>query len=256
MFKGIFLILLFAHIAGDFYFQNGKLAEQKSSSISSVIRHCLIYALACVLITIPIFSATTIILGLLLAMAHAIIDFTKFALVSRIIKRKKYSEDSERKIYIIDQLAHIISFAVIAYVFVANNNVIVVQPWINSIFDVVGISGSQIFLWVLVILMIWKPANVTIKKLLYLHRPSEKNNDDEEASEDRIRTGGFIGFLERLIILILLSLSQYSAIGLVLTAKSIARYDKISKEKEFAEYYLLGTLLSTIAVIIISIILI
>lgn len=32
-----------------------------------------------------------------------------------------------------------------------------------------------------------------------------------------------------------------SAIGLVLTAKSIARYGRISKEKNFAEYYLLGT---------------
>ena len=39
---------------------------------------------------------------------------------------------------------------------------------------------------------------------------------------------------------------QYSAVGLVLTAKSIARYDRISKDQSFAEYYLLGTLLSTI----------
>ena len=47
-------------------------------------------------------------------------------------------------------------------------------------------------------------------------------------------------------------MNQYSAIGLVLTAKSIARYDKIAKEPDFAEYYLLGTLLSTVAVILIS----
>lgn len=34
-----------------------------------------------------------------------------------------------------------------------------------------------------------------------------------------------------------------------MTAKSIARYDRISKDQEFAEYYLLGTLLSTICAI-------
>lgn len=49
--------------------------------------------------------------------------------------------------------------------------------------------------------------------------------------------------------LILLSIGQYSAIGLVLTAKSIARYNKITENQEFAEYYLLGTLLSTVIVI-------
>ena len=46
--------------------------------------------------------------------------------------------------------------------------------------------------------------------------------------------------------LIFLSLGQYSALGLVLTAKSIARYDKITKDPDFAEYYLLGTLMSVI----------
>lgn len=52
--------------------------------------------------------------------------------------------------------------------------------------------------------------------------------------------------------LILLAVRQYSAAGLVLTAKSIARYDKISKESDFAEYYLIGTLLSLLSVITVS----
>ena len=54
--------------------------------------------------------------------------------------------------------------------------------------------------------------------------------------------------------LFFLLIKQYSSVGLVLTAKSIARYNKISEDKEFAEYYLLGTLLSTICVLMISII--
>ena len=57
---------------------------------------------------------------------------------------------------------------------------------------------------------------------------------------------GHIGTIERLIMLVLLSVNQYSAMGFVLTAKSIARYDKITKDEKFAEYYLLGTLVSTL----------
>ena len=83
-------------------------------------------------------------------------------------------------------------------------------------------------------------------QLLHIIRPNSvavsKNNN----------AGRFIGTLERIIILIFLSIGQYSAIGLVLTAKSIARYERISKEKKFAEYYLLGTLLSTVYAIIVS----
>jgi len=73
--------------------------------------------------------------------------------------------------------------------------------------------------------------------------------------EELNNAGRFIGTIERIIMLIFLSIEQYSAIGLVLTAKPIARYDKISKEKDFAEYYLLGTLLSTLVVIVVSFVL-
>ena len=52
--------------------------------------------------------------------------------------------------------------------------------------------------------------------------------------------------------LIFIYINQYSAIGLVLTAKSIARYERITKEEHFAEYYLLGTLISTLIAIIVS----
>ena len=80
---------------------------------------------------------------------------------------------------------------------------------------------------------------------------------DSEREPDRGRTiqkdknaGRMIGTLERIIMVIFISIGQYSAVGLVLTAKSIARYDRISKDQEFAEYYLLGTLLSTICAVI------
>ena len=56
--------------------------------------------------------------------------------------------------------------------------------------------------------------------------------------------------LERIFILLMLTINEYSSIGLVITAKSVVRYKKISEDPIFSEYYLLGTLLSTIIVII------
>ena len=44
---------------------------------------------------------------------------------------------------------------------------------------------------------------------------------------------------------------QFTAIGLVFTAKSIARYNKISESQSFAEYYLIGSLFSMIAVLLV-----
>ncbi|MPN60962.1 hypothetical protein SDC9_208695 [bioreactor metagenome] len=80
--------------------------------------------------------------------------------------------------------------------------------------------------------------------MLLNYKPDLTNDDTSN------NAGAFIGSLERLIIVLLLSVNQYSAIGLVLTAKSVARYDKISKDQIFSEYYLLGTLLSTLYVIV------
>lgn len=64
------------------------------------------------------------------------------------------------------------------------------------------------------------------------------------------RAGRRIGTVERLVMLFLLSKDQFAALGFVLTAKSIARYDKITKDEKFAEYYLMGTLMSALCVIV------
>ncbi|MDI6641021.1 MAG: hypothetical protein QME68_01750 [Elusimicrobiota bacterium] len=49
--------------------------------------------------------------------------------------------------------------------------------------------------------------------------------------------------LERFIILTFVLFNQYSAIAFIFTAKSIARFEEL-KNRDFAEYYLVGTLSS------------
>ncbi len=119
---------------------------------------------------------------------------------------------------------------------------------INEIFLICGLSKLKSVSWMTALLLIHKPVNIAIQKMLTVYRPQKKT--DTIASD--YNAGRFIGTVERCVMLILMAIRQYSASGLVLTAKSIARYDKISKESDFAEYYLLGTLLSLLSVIMVS----
>ena len=54
------------------------------------------------------------------------------------------------------------------------------------------------------------------------------------------RAGATIGILERIFVLTLVLMGQYTSIALVLTAKSITRFEEL-KQRKFAEYYLIGT---------------
>lgn len=92
--------------------------------------------------------------------------------------------------------------------------------------------------------IITKPINIIFK--LYFERYRVELEDTSSISG----AGAMVGNLERLIIGIFLILGQYAAIALVFTAKSIARYDMISKNQGFAEYYLIGSLFSMISVLV------
>lgn len=78
-------------------------------------------------------------------------------------------------------------------------------------------------------------------------RPDESH----AVRDDELRVGRFIGILERLLIAGLAVGGQFGAIGFVLAAKSIARFKEMDK-RAFAEYYLIGTLLSVLIALIVG----
>ena len=106
---------------------------------------------------------------------------------------------------------------------------------------------TYILKWLLLALIITKPANVTFKILFgqYQNYSEEKGNDPTVPG-----AGAMIGNLERILSAIFLSLNALSSIGLIYTAKSIARFKRIEENQGFAEYYLIGTLFSILFVVI------
>lgn len=248
MFKEFFIIFLLGHILGDFYVQTNKMAEKKEKSVTWVLIHCLYYWATMFFICMPIMSGKMALAATLAAIFHLIIDLAKFKYLLLITKGGKRTQTMERNVFIIDQILHFVCIVGVSYWLVTDN--VTVNEWmvIRNFFSTVGVSQTVVLTWILALLMIHKPANIVIRKLLAVYKPEGKEGENKS----NYNAGRFIGTIERIIMLIFLSIGQYSAIGLVLTAKSIARYDKIAHEPEFAEYYLLGTLLSTVIVVGIS----
>ena len=156
----------------------------------------------------------------------------------------EFVEKNESKIYIADQLFHIASIITICGLLAEQNQILVVN-WIQELFKNIGINEMKFFNWVCILLLVAHPANITFKKIFSKFKPTEKTTEEKQ-----INSGAMIGTMERIISVFLISFNQYAAIGLILTAKSIARYNKIAENKEFAEYYLLGTIFSILYSII------
>ena len=71
---------------------------------------------------------------------------------------------------------------------------------------------------------------------------------DLVSGEGEAGRGETIGYLERMLVMISVLAGQWGLVGLVMAAKSIARFKELD-DKKFAEYYLLGTLMSILVAV-------
>lgn len=138
------------------------------------------------------------------------------------------------RVYLLYQVLHIMLIYLIGKVLIEKD------------FNYLQFVSDKLLRWILFIVIILKPANIGFKILFQEYAP--KKSDESKTTVEG--AGAMIGNLERLLIAILMYYNQFGAIGLVFTAKSVARFDKISKDPEFAEYYLIGSLYSIISVLV------
>jgi hypothetical protein len=232
---------LAAHLLGDFYFQSNNMSEKKNKYFSHLLIHSLIYTAVVFAVTLPFWRSPFIILNLIFSFTHFFIDLLKFILYKIYKNKSQFTDKYTGHVYIADQALHILSILIISTLFPINENIAAFYslPFVH----ITGFYNLVLFRWVCLLLLIGKPVNVTFAKLFSSFKPVRaeiKNNK---------KTGAAIGVLERIIMVVFMGIQQYSAIGLVLTAKSIARYKMISEDKEFGEYYLLGTFVSLLSAV-------
>lgn len=74
--------------------------------------------------------------------------------------------------------------------------------------------------------------------------PHERGAAPRPAVDEPAR-GRVIGYLERTIVFLLVLAGELAAVGFVIVAKGIARFQQLD-DRDFAEYFLIGTLLSIV----------
>jgi len=232
MFKLLFTIFLIMHVLGDFYSQSDDLSKKKKEEYKYVVKHSFIYLLVSCGCAILFWSVPLLVSSAFLAVLHFAVYSVKFIYTK--------GKEANSMVFAVDQLTHICFITVAAAILSFTNYEIKLMPAISGLVSEATNEPNTVLAWTGLLLLSAKPANILIKHMVIKYKPAILDSNNSNGA------GAFIGTLERIIILLLISVNQYSAIGLVLTAKSVARYNKISEDKEFAEYYLLGTLLSAL----------
>jgi hypothetical protein len=123
-------------------------------------------------------------------------------------------------------------------------------------------------------LLVMNEANLLIRVVLQRIRvvPHPRSGDNERAGRGEMElilpargrdlpsqridlreynAGRYIGVVERLLVYVFVLQGQYAAIGLVLAAKGFARFREMD-QREFAEYVLIGTLLSMACAVLVA----
>jgi hypothetical protein len=204
--------LVLAHFISDFWWQPSKWVKDKAQNkINSgyLYLHVLVTGFTAILLVGPSYWKVV----LAITIIHGIIDLLK-----------SYAKP-DFKNFAIDQILHLI---------------VIIASWVVTFNYQPNIKMIQAFyenskFWVLAagVFFLTFPASVIIAYVTKQWAvPAGLKN-----------AGKYIGIMERTLICLLVYQGQYEAIGLLITAKSILRYNSNNEEVK-TEYLLVGTLLS------------
>ena len=238
-----YTLMLLSHTLGDYYFQPQAMAKLKSRSTWYVLIHAGVYA-AVMFLSVLLYPCRAYFKAVIIAAAtHAMIDVIKQLILNHYAKLSILTVRQDRLAYLIDQVLHMTIILACAFLTKAweGGNSAALTALSEELPVVIGIDGYELLSIVCALLAVMKPANVFIQKVLV----TEKPNDE---TRTRLRYGGRIGSLERIVSVVMMYLGQYAAIALVFTAKSVVRF-KDFENRDFAEYYLYGTLMSVVTAV-------
>lgn len=218
--------LLAAHFLADFILQTDADVKRKHS-IFVFGKHIMFVT---VLSYLLLGSWSDFIVPMAILISHTLIDLLK-----------RMSKKDSISIFLIDQTAHylvIIGLSVIIQneLNLEMSNLFWYSRW--------GNLYTKTLVIVISVILITKFASIIISHLIKPFQVKIFNAEDN--NKDEIKTGRVIGYLERIIILVLFLADLPSVVGFLITAKSILRYAEIKNEKDkvMVEYVLIGTLLS------------
>jgi len=158
-------------------------------------------------------------------------------------------------LFVLDQLAHL-GVLVVAWALLLSAAV-PLTIWTDTVNGLLGTTDRSAFhTAVLGLVVISDLAIVNVRAgalfvATLVRAPQSKGAQGAAGVASPARIGATIGVLERLIVSALVLANASTAIGFVIAAKTLARFKQLD-DREFAEYYLLGTLASTAVAILTS----
>ena len=214
-------------------------------TINGNIIHSIFHLLGMLIIIIFIkvsmsFKLIIFIKAILITVGHFFTDEIKSLII---LYKSKYRNNIW--LFITDQISH---FLIIALAILGLNNLIKVYQYNLD-------NTNKLLIALIVFLVVTIVTGIFIKIFINDLMPEKSTSDAINAISDSTasngaKNGGFIiGILERILIFISMLIDYYSIIGFILTAKSIARFNKLSDQR-FAEYFIIGNLISFTSAII------
>jgi len=234
----LFLALYLAHLLADFVFQTGSVVAGKMEGRwRSYLVHGVTYGATTLAIVatmdprlVIMWTFERVMLGLFLV--HLLLDWLKLALSDTgWIRDDVWS-------FAGDQAAHLAT--------IAGATLLITRPgWQSVSIYLANIEAGQdkILLVAVIYVAVVFAGGYFIR---FLIRPLWKEGPGESKREHDavVNAGLYIGWLERFLALTAVFLQSPGTVGLIFAAKSIARYPELKSPGRFAEYFLIGTLLS------------
>ena len=249
MINNLFFNLIVAHVLGDFYLQWVSFCKNKvlySVKGRNLWIHSLVIG---ILSWIVIWDLRGWWLAACIMVLHFLIDWSKSYIQ---IKWNVFKiENSERVklvdginkrhdlwVFLIDQILHISFIVIFANIWLIAYNDWQQFGWLQEF----AISHPLRTNTIVAMMLALKPANILILLILGACKVSITPSKDDDHCN--FHSGELIGWLERGLMLLFVIMSQYEAIGFLIAAKSILRFNEASSGSEKSEYVLTGTLLS------------
>lgn len=308
----VLLVLVLAHLLGDFVTQTRGINHAKrhftrpfySKGLLNHVTHHMVFSLVLLLVFAE-WKYTYIMIIVLIAFFHYLIDFAKVKIENYVIPRLSQRRQEETywlrfifgkktTYFLLDQGMHLFSIYAALILFQ-------MAPPLKGFFtDVQALGGGDLFVVcaILLVLLTFASAHFIAVLMGDLWQPDAKNelaaavaDDDEEMKqiknkvmqshvdfivhetflrdEEQYRLelqhqtyarspegtrGKYIGMMERMLIALFIVFHVHSGFVLLIAMKTLARFKQFDN-KDFAEYYLVGTLLSLIIGIVFALML-
>lgn len=239
-----FLVLLIAHLLGDFPLQTrgmvqGKVAGRAGAYGRHLGMHLLVTLLALALfLPATLATATTWLAVALLVAGHLALDLAKSAIVRADRARDRWP------LFVADQILHVALVAAAAMLLTRQ-----APDWAAAWTWWLG-ERDRVLVVLAVLLASVFPSGYLIRYLLTpLSDELADAAERDEPGSDRIASltnaGLYLGWVERALLVLAFAAGSFTAVGLIVGAKSVARYPEF-RSRDFAEYFLIGSLISVL----------